>query len=137
MGHPGHCNQFSDTRYVTFFNHNMPTDQDTGKRRECTTIERVRVIELNAQGFSQRAVAKKTEIPRSTVQRVIQEWNIQQKLKADSRSGCPITLSFRDKRHLYRLSDSDPYASLSEITYMYSCIWSEYFTRNSGSDSEG
>jgi len=75
-------------------------------------MERVRVIELNAQGFSQPAIAKTTEIPRSTVQRVIQEWNIQQNLKADSRSG----LEFRDKRHLYRLSDSDPYASLNEIT---------------------
>ena len=47
---------------------------------------------------------------------MIQEWNAQQKLNADSRSGHPITLGFRDKRHLYRLSDSDPYASLSEIT---------------------
>jgi len=46
---------------------------------------------------------------------VIQEWNIKQKVKADSRSGRPITLSFRDQRHLYRLSDSDPYASLGEI----------------------
>jgi len=73
MGHPGYCNQFSDTEKVTFFNHNMPTDQDTGKRRECTIIERVRVIALNGQGFSQRAIAKKTEIPRSTIQRVIQE----------------------------------------------------------------
>ena len=47
---------------------------------------------------------------------MIQEWNAQKKLKAESQSGRPITLSFRDKRHLYRLSDSDPYASLSEIT---------------------
>jgi hypothetical protein len=46
----------------------------------------------------------------------MQEWNAQQKLKADSRSDRPTTLSFRDKRHLYRLLDSDPYASLSEIT---------------------
>ena len=112
MGHPGHCNLFEA---ATFFNHNMPTDQDTGKRRECTTIERVRVIEFYAQGLSHRAIAKKAEIPRTTVQRVIQEWVAQQKLKADSRSGCPITLNFRDKRRLYRLSDANPYATLSEI----------------------
>jgi len=74
------------------------------------------VIEFNAQAFSLCAIAKKTEISGSTSQRVIQEWNAQQRLKADSRSGRPTTLSFRDKGHLYCLLDSDPYASLREIS---------------------
>ena len=76
--------------------------------RECGSLNSI---------LSHRAIARKTEIARTTVQRVIQ-----QKLKADSRSGRPITLNFRDKRRL-RLK------SLCHIKRNYSSILAEYFSK--------
>jgi len=93
----------------------MPTDQDTGKRRECTTVERVRVLEMSAQGFSQRGISKQLEIPRTTVRRIIKAWKTDQKLQPIPRIGRPKILNSRAKRRLYRISDANPYASLSEV----------------------
>ena len=94
----------------------MPTDRDTGKRRETTLLERVRIIELNAQGFSLRAIAHQTKISKSTVHRLLQQWTSTWQLEPVSRSGRPEILNIRDKRRLYRLSDANPYASLAELT---------------------
>lgn len=92
----------------------MPTDQSTGKRRESTTIERVTIIEMSAQGFSQRDIQRRIGISKTTVQRVLKNWKSQQ-IQSLPRTGRPKILNLRDKRRLYRLSDSHPYASLAEL----------------------
>ncbi|RPB25963.1 hypothetical protein L211DRAFT_836059 [Terfezia boudieri ATCC MYA-4762] len=56
----------------------MPTDRDTGKRRGTTILERVRIIESNALGFSQRDIALKTTISKTTVQRLLKRWKTTQ-----------------------------------------------------------
>jgi len=93
----------------------MPTDQDTGKRRECTTVETVRVLEMSAQGFSQRGVSRQLEIPRTTMRRIIKAWKTGQKLQPIPRIGQPKILNSRAKRRLYRISDANLYASLGKV----------------------
>ena len=93
----------------------MPTNQDTGKRRECTTVERVRVLEMNAQGFSQRGISKQLEIARTTVRRIIKAWKTGRKLQPIPRIGRPNILNSRAKRRLYKISGANPYASLHEV----------------------
>jgi len=90
----------------------MPTNKETSKRRQSTTIERVTIIELTAEEYSRRGIQQKLGISKSTVQRVIQECS---QLQPASRSGRPPTLNPRDKRGLYRLSDANPYASLRDL----------------------
>ena len=59
----------TSTRNIT-----MPIDY-LGKRRESTALERVRIIELNAEGYSQRKIAQKMgSVSKTTVQRVLQQW---------------------------------------------------------------
>lgn len=94
----------------------MPTNAITGKRRECTTVERVRIIELSALGFSQRGIAEKLAIHRAIVGRILREWKQSQKIQPAQRSRRPHALTARDKRHLFRLSDAHPYVSLQQLT---------------------
>jgi len=93
----------------------MPTNKETGKGRQSTTIERVTIIELTAEGYSRRDIQQKLGISKSTVQRVIQEWKSNTQLQPASRSGRPLVLNSRDKRRLYRLSDANPYVSLRDL----------------------
>ena len=90
----------------------MPTNELTGKRRQSTTIERVQIIELHAEGFSQREIAKQLQIPKTTIHQVLDRWKKNKQLQALPRSGRPKVLSIKDKCRLCRLSDNNPYASL-------------------------
>jgi len=45
----------------------MPTNKEGDKRRQSTTIERVTIIGLNAEGYSRRDIQQKLGIPKSTV----------------------------------------------------------------------
>ena len=93
----------------------MPIDH-LGKRRESTALERVRIIELNAEGYSQRDIAQKMgSVSKTTVQRVLQQWKSSQ-LNPTPRNGRPPTLDLKDKRRIYRASDADPGATLAELT---------------------
>ena len=74
----------------------MPMD-NLGKRRESTALERVRIIELNAEGYSQRDIAQKMgSVSKTTVQLVLQQWMSSQ-LNPTPRNGRPPTLDLRDK----------------------------------------
>ena len=126
----------------------MPTDH-LGKRRESTALERVRIIELNAEGYSQRDIASKMgSVSKTTVQRVLQQCKPGQ-LNPTPRNGRPPTLDFTyqsekpskkyvgkgymdimkyinrckegAKRRIYRASDADPGATLADLPQI--CIW--------------
>ena len=45
----------------------MPTNELIGKRYESTTIERVRIIKLHEEGFSQQDITKQLKIPKTTI----------------------------------------------------------------------
>ena len=61
----------------------MPTDQIAGKQRQTTKVERVKIIELSAKGFSYQDIANLKKIAVS---------------KAESHTGRPQALNKRDKR---------------------------------------
>ncbi|RPB01599.1 hypothetical protein L873DRAFT_1803363 [Choiromyces venosus 120613-1] len=52
----------------------MPWDQATGKRRETTINERVRIIELRTTGMSFRRIGAETGISRTQVAEIYRCW---------------------------------------------------------------
>ena len=116
MKHPCRSNHFRTPHTLLPQLTTMPTDQITGKQRQTTKVERVKIIELSAQGFSYQDIAKKIAVSKATVSRVLQQWKKDETLEAASRTGRPQALNKRDKRRIYRLSDVNPYASLAELT---------------------
>ena len=94
----------------------MPKDPTTGRRRECTLEERVNIIALNERGVSQRKIARTQGVARRTVSRILTQWAQGRQLSSAPRSGRPPVLTERDIRRIIRLSDSDPGATLLEIT---------------------
>jgi transposase len=94
----------------------MPQDTETSKRRMATINERGRVIQLHAEGKSFRSIAKDTGISKTQAQRIIKHWSDTGEVEPSPRRGRPQTLNDRDIRHLIRLSDSHPRATLGEIT---------------------
>ena len=93
----------------------MPRDQATGTRHMATRNERVRVIELHAEGKSYRQIANETGISKDAAREIIKYWTTTGELNPPSRPGKPPVLSERDIRHLVRLSDSHPRATLAEL----------------------
>lgn len=67
----------------------MPKDPTTGKRREATLVERVKVIEKHAAGKSYRAIGEEIGISKSEAQRIIQRWKEFEELKPRPRTGRP------------------------------------------------
>jgi transposase len=81
-----------------------------------TINERVRVIQLHAEGGSHRFIAEHTGISKTQAQKIIKHWSDTGELEPSQRHSRPQALNDRDIRHLVRLSDSHPRATLSEIT---------------------
>jgi len=94
----------------------MPINPKTGKQREVTEEERVRVIERRGEGKTYRQIAGEVGLSKSEIARIWKGWKTESKLHAAHRSGRPQKLNIRDIRHLRQLVDKDPSASLSEIT---------------------
>ena len=91
----------------------MPTKAP--KRHESTVIDRTKIIELSAQGFSQRDIATMMNMSKSGVFGVLRRWKSGQ-LQSAPRTGRPTKLAKRDKRRIIRASDANPNASLQELT---------------------
>ncbi|KAG0635049.1 hypothetical protein HOY80DRAFT_477951 [Tuber brumale] len=71
------------------FKNKMPKDPTTGKRREATLVERVKVIEKHAAGKSYRTIGEEIGISKSEAQRIIQRWKEFEELKPRPRTGRP------------------------------------------------
>ncbi|RPA99749.1 hypothetical protein L873DRAFT_1806264 [Choiromyces venosus 120613-1] len=54
----------------------MPWDQATGKRRETTINERVRIIELLTTGMSFRRIGAETGTSRTQVTEIYRRWTL-------------------------------------------------------------
>jgi len=67
----------------------MPKDPATGKRREATLVERVKVIEKHAAGKPYRAIGEEIGLSASEAQRIIQRWKEFEELKPRPRTGRP------------------------------------------------
>lgn len=93
----------------------MPFDE-TGKLRETTLVERIKIIEARATGDSYREIAAKFPVSKSQAQKITTEWTATDKITDDRRSGRPKILSARDKRDLNQLANEDPEATFSQIT---------------------
>ena len=76
----------------------MPTDRNTGMRRQTMRVERVKIIELSAQGFSYQDIAQKIAVFKVTVFRVLQQWREDESLEAASRTRRPRAFNERDKK---------------------------------------
>ena len=73
------------------------------------------MIELHAEGKSYRQIANETGISKDAAREIIKYCTTTGELNPPSRPGKPPVLSERDIRHLVRLSDSHPRATLAEL----------------------
>lgn len=89
-----------------------------GKRRQLTTEERVRVIEMAARNERWSDIAKDVKIAESTARKIYKEWKTSCKLAPNHRPGRPKKLSERSIRLVVRLFDQNPQATLADITSM-------------------
>ncbi|RPB04286.1 hypothetical protein L873DRAFT_1464438 [Choiromyces venosus 120613-1] len=85
----------------------MPKNPTTGKRREATIVERVKVIEKHAAGKSYRAIGEDIGISKSEAQRIIQRWKDFEELRPRPRTGRPSKYppgeTRAERRKKYRL----------------------------------
>ncbi|KAG0634867.1 hypothetical protein HOY80DRAFT_1058685 [Tuber brumale] len=65
----------------------MPQDQATGRHHMATRNERVRVIELHAEGKSYRQIANETGISKGAAQEIIKHWTTTGELNPPSHPG--------------------------------------------------
>jgi hypothetical protein len=93
----------------------MLTDSE-GKRRQCTTDEKIEVIKLHAEGHSYREIEQKTPVSRAQARKIVSDFDKYGTVDRPRRPGRPPKLDERDKRHLARLVEQAPDATLAEIT---------------------
>jgi len=93
----------------------MPRDKATGKRPLTTRNERVKIIELHAEGKSYRQIANELGISKDGARKVINYWTDTGELNPPPRPGKKPALNERDRRYLVRLSDLHPRATIAEI----------------------
>jgi transposase len=94
----------------------MPRNKRTGRIRETNSNERTRIIELRGQGHNYAEIEAMTGIGHSTCQRVVDHWEKTRDNTRQPRHGTKPKLDDRDIRHLARLSNAHPRATLAEIT---------------------
>jgi hypothetical protein len=92
----------------------MPFDK-SGKRREATLNEKIKVIEGRAQGEIFSKIGEKLHLLRSQASKIHKRWKTKESVNNQQRTGRPETLSDRDKRHLTRLVEANPEAILADI----------------------
>ena len=93
----------------------MPQNDD-GTRRQSTKLERIEIIQLQAEGYSYRAIADRMMISASAVGKIIRKWKATRTVKNSTRSGRPQKIGPRELRRLNRTVEHNPRASLAEIT---------------------
>ena len=115
MALPTNYNHFSTLTLHYSFNLPMLTDQVTGKWPECRIVEKVKVLEMCAKGFSQSGISKQLDIPRTTIRGIIKEWKADHKLQPILRTGWPKIHISRAKRHLYSIFNANSCTLLSKV----------------------
>jgi transposase len=85
------------------------------KRHEISEFDRGRAIGAHDAGMSIRAIADKYNVSKTTVHRIIQEFEEYGITKTQPRSGRPQEFDDRDKRHLVQLVEKDHSAPLHQI----------------------
>ena len=66
----------------------MPRNND-GNRRESTKLERIEIIQLQAEGYSYRAIADRMMILVSAVGKIIRQYKATRMVENRTRSGRP------------------------------------------------
>ena len=88
----------------------------TEKWHEVTEFNRGRCIGAHDAGMSVRKIADLYDIPKTTVHRIIHDFEQDNVIKAWPRSERPPKLNTRDKHHLIQIVEKNNYAPLAQIT---------------------
>jgi transposase len=86
------------------------------KRHEISEFDRGRCVGAHDGGMSIRSISDLYNIPKTTVHRIIHEFEEHGVIKAQPRSGRPHELDNRDRRHLVQLVEKNHFAPLAQIT---------------------
>jgi transposase len=88
----------------------------TEKRHEVSEFDRGRVVGAHDGGMSIRNITAKYNIPKSTVHRIIKDFEESGLTKPRPRSGRPPELDARDRRHLVQIIEKDHTVALAQLT---------------------
>ena len=91
----------------------MPWDDD-GNWRESTKLGRIGIIQLQAEGYSYRAIADRIMMWVSTVSKIVRRWRVTRTVKNRTCSGRPQKIGPQELRRLNRVAENNPHASLAE-----------------------
>jgi transposase len=86
------------------------------KRHEISEFDRGRCVGAHDGGMSIRSISDLYNIPKTTVHRIIHEFEEHGVIKAQPRSRRPHELDNRDRRHLVQLVEKNHFAPLAQIT---------------------
>jgi transposase len=80
-----------------------------------TEEERGRIVVMSESGLSQRAISRELQIHHSTVDWVVNKWTTHHTIQDLPRTGRPLILDDRTKRHLCRMVESHQVVSAAEL----------------------
>jgi transposase len=90
----------------------MPRDE-TGKLRQTTLLERIRVIERRARGYSYGRIAQELSMTKSCVYRIVKAWEEEERVHPKPQPGRPRK-SVTPK--LIEACEQNPVATLAEVS---------------------
>ena len=82
-----------------------------GNRRESTKLERIQIIQLQAEGYSYRAIADRMMMSVSAVGKIVRRWKVTRTVKNCTHSGRPQKIGPRELRRLNQTAENNPRAS--------------------------
>ena len=86
------------------------------KRHELSDFDCGRVIGVHDAGMSIRKIEDMSTISKTTMQRIIKEFEDEVLTEARPRSGRPQQLDIQSKRHLIQIVEKDHFTPLDQIT---------------------
>ena len=84
-------------------------------RRELSPQTRTLIVAAHANGQTYKEIAAAYKVRRGTIQGVVARYGGRDTAESGRRSGRPVVLSGRDKRHIMRLVAADPFISAREV----------------------
>jgi len=97
------------------YTYKMPRTHDR-RRRESIKLQRIKVIQLDAEGYSYDQIARHMAMSKSGVGKIIRKLKARRIVKNETRPGRPQKIGPRELRRLNRVVENNPRATLVQIT---------------------
>jgi transposase len=91
---------------------NMPSRRP---EKNYSPHKRGRIMQMVELGYTAKEVAEKERVNPRTAYGIASRYRVQKRGQSRDRSGCPTKISEREKRHIMRLIEADPFIHNEDI----------------------